>query len=156
MQKNVARPGLVRINRQRTKAESAGFTLVEIMIVVAIVGILASVALPSYSEYVLRARLTEATNALSSIRAQKEQFFQDNRTYVGSPCASGLNLESFSVACSSDEDAEASTYTITATGNGAASGFLYSVNQAGVRTSSATKWGVSSSPCWIMRKGGTC
>ncbi|GAB1368703.1 type IV pilin protein [Azonexus hydrophilus] len=154
MQKNVAHPGQVRINRQRIKAKSAGFTLLEIMIVVAIIGILASVALPSYSEYVLRARLTEATNALSSIRALKEQFFQDNRTYVNSPCSSvGLNLKSFSVACS---DESASAYTITATGSGTASGFSYTVNQAGVRATTATKWGNTSNSCWIMSKAGTC
>ena len=154
MQKNVAHPGQVRINRQRIKAKSAGFTLLEIMIVVAIIGILASVALPSYSEYVLRARLTEATNALSSIRALKEQFFQDNRTYVNSPCSSaGLNLQSFSVACS---DESASAYTITATGSGTASGFSYTVNQAGVRATTNTKWGLTSTSCWITSKAGTC
>lgn len=143
------------VDRQHTQRKNSGFTLIEIMIVVAIVGVLASVALPAYNDYVLRAQLTEATNALSSIRALKEQYFQDNRTYVGSPCSSaGLGVQSFSVGCGDDETA--TTYTITATGSGRTSGFVYTVNQAGVRATTGTKWGHTSTSCWVMNKGGTC
>ena len=68
--------------------KQSGFTLIELMIVVAIVGILATIAYPSYSDYVIRGRIPEATSALAAKRVQLEQFFQDNRTYVGAPaCA---------------------------------------------------------------------
>ena len=75
-----------------TARTARGFTLIEVMITVAIVAILAVVALPSYREYVVRGQLANATNGLATIRAQMERHFQDNRTYATSgtfvtPCA---------------------------------------------------------------------
>ena len=59
----------------------AGFTLLEVMITVVIVGILASIALPSYNYFITRSRITEATNTLSNMRTQMEKWFMDHRTY---------------------------------------------------------------------------
>ena len=65
-----------------------GFTLIEVMITVAVVAILAAVALPQYRDYVTRGRIPEATSRLATLQVQAEQYFQDNRTYVGAPaCA---------------------------------------------------------------------
>ena len=61
---------------------NSGFTLIEVMITVAIVAILAAIAVPSYNEYVQRARITEATSNLSDMRNKMEQYFQDNRTWT--------------------------------------------------------------------------
>ena len=55
-----------------------GFTLVEVMIVVAIIGILASVALPSYQNYSLRAKVSEAILALSAARAEINEFYREH------------------------------------------------------------------------------
>jgi len=63
-------------------ARQSGFTLIEVMIAVAIVGILIAIALPSYRNYVIRGKLVAGTNALANMRAQMEQYYQDNRTYA--------------------------------------------------------------------------
>ena len=59
---------------------SRGFTLIEIMIVVAIVAILSAIALPSYSDYVLRSKLPEAFSALSDQRIRLEQYYQGQQS----------------------------------------------------------------------------
>ena len=69
-----------------------GFTLLEMMIVVAIVGILAAIAIPNYSDYVKRGKIIEATQRLSEARTKLEQWFLDNRTYVGGCAEPPQNL----------------------------------------------------------------
>lgn len=125
-----------------------GFTLVELMIVVVVIGILASIGIPAYNDYVTRGKLAEGTSALADGRIKMEQFFQDNRTYDGGPCP--VATANFTYACS---DLSASTYLITATGAGNLSAFSYSINQDNTK-SSATPWG--NGACWVTKKGDTC
>ncbi len=61
---------------------SFGFTLVELMITVAIVGILASIAYPSYTAHIIRSDRAEAVSELLRIANLQEQFFVDNRQYT--------------------------------------------------------------------------
>lgn len=61
-----------------------GFTLIEVMIVVAIVGLLATIALPSYREYVLRGNRTEGQALLMDAAARQERFYAQNTSYVTS------------------------------------------------------------------------
>jgi type IV pilus assembly protein PilE len=63
-------------NKQR------GFTLVELMIVVVIIGILAMVAIPAYNDSVTKGRRADAKSTLTSIAARQEQFFMDSKTYT--------------------------------------------------------------------------
>lgn len=132
-----------------------GFTLIELMVVIAIVAILSAVALPAYSDYVRRGKIPEATAGLSQARIDLEQWYQDNRDYSGDggPCASitGRNTKNFTFACS---NLAANTYTVTATGTGDLATFSYTINQANARTST-TSWG-NGATCWITRKGDTC
>ena len=65
--------------------KNEGFTLLELLVVVAVIGILAAVSMPYYNDYTIRGKIAEATSALSDGRIKMEQFFQDNRTYVGAP-----------------------------------------------------------------------
>ena len=125
---------------------------------VAIVAILASVALPSYRDYITRGNFPEATSQLSAAQVRMEQWFQDTRTYVGAPvCAAGaLTSQHYTYAC---DITNATTYTITATGTGSMNGFGFTIDQAGGKTTSAVPTGWSAhSPnnCWIVRKGGSC
>jgi len=68
-----------------------GFTLIELMITVAIVGIIAAIALPNYTEYVKRASRAEAASALLDAANKQEQFFVDNREYTTSLSNLGMS-----------------------------------------------------------------
>lgn len=153
---------------QRISRKRSGFTLIEIMIVVAIIAILAAIALPNYSDYVLRGKLVEATNTLSATRASMEQYYQDNRTYISSatipsPCDKiaslpmlNSTLKNFSIACTPDPTA--TTYTIVATGSTTATtGFVFSITDANVQASTAgIVWGNTKYTCWVTKRGMTC
>lgn len=125
-----------------------GFTLIEVMVAVAIVAILAAVALPSYQDYVRRGKVPDATSGLSQGRVNMEQWFQDNRRYDGAPCPSAT--QHFTFAC----NAAGNTFAITATGIAGMAGFQYTVDHQNVRTSN-TPWGTSAT-CWITKKGEPC
>lgn len=140
--------------------EQSGFTLIEVMITVAIVAILAAIALPSYQDYVRRGNIPEATSELTARRTAMEQWFQDNRDYsaAGGPCAAAWSGKNFGFACS---NLTATTYMITATGNaGLMSGFTYTIDQgvttANVLTRASTTPFGNNATCWVTRKGGLC
>lgn len=138
----------------------AGFTLIEVMIVVAIVGVLTAIAVPAYGDYVKRGRITEAVSGLSDMRVKMEQFFQDNRTYVGA-CVAGTvaplpaDTTQFTFSCSS---LSASAYTVSATGTSTMAGFTFTVDQSNVRNTTAlpTGWTGTNTNCWVIKKDGTC
>jgi type IV pilus assembly protein PilE len=69
-----------------------GFSLIELLIVMVVVGILASVGYPSYRDHVLRTQRAEAQSALMDAASRQEQFFLDNKTYTTTIGAGGLNL----------------------------------------------------------------
>lgn len=136
---------------------SRGFTLIELMIAVAIIAILTAVAVPQYQDYVTRGRIPEATSTLSTRQVQLEQYFLDNRTYVGAPACNTDTTTSvfFTFSCTSGS-VTATGYTLTAVGRGAMTGFTYSVNQANARSTSVPTGWTASSSCWVTRKDGTC
>ncbi|MFC5521483.1 type IV pilin protein [Polaromonas jejuensis] len=136
-----------------------GFTLVELMIVVAIIGILSMVALPSYQQYVIRGRIPDATSNLATRRVQMEQFFQDNRTYAAAPAcpttADTTTSKYFDFSCASA--ATATSYTLQAVGKESMTGFVFTINQQNVKATTAVPTGwTANAACWVTSKGGTC
>jgi type IV pilus assembly protein PilE len=138
-----------------------GFTLIELMIVVAIVAILTTIAYPNYRDYVIRGQLADATQGLAAVRANMERYFQDNRSYttVGTftpPCtATVITAGKFNITCVSD----ATTFTATAVGAAAPlSGFTFTVDQANTQaTAVAAPAPASFHSCataWVTKTGG--
>lgn len=152
------------MTNRTTRFRSAGFTLIEIMIVVAIIGILAAIAIPQYSDYVRRARVSEAVGLLASMRPRMEQYFQDNRTFAGA-CLPGTaaalpaNTKGFTFDCPT-ADLTATTYTVRANGIDTTStaGFQYTLIADGTRSTTTLSAGWTGAPatCWITSKGGSC
>lgn len=143
----------------KPKQLSKGFTLIELMIVVAVIGILAAIALPSYADYVTRSRLTDGQKILSTYALAMEQYFQNNNNY-GSATACGIATEEkydtpdFDLGCVPDTTVG---YVATATGRGRVSNYTYTINGNGARATTAfANGGVTAATCWQSRKGGTC
>ena len=107
-------------------ARGRGFTLIELVIVIVVVGILAAVALPSYQNYVLRTNRSAAKSALLQAAARQEQYFADNKTYADSMTDLGF---------------AADPLDIDNQGQPAASNIVYQISvtpQDSTRTTSAT------------------
>lgn len=150
--------------KRRAQGKIAGFTLIEMMIVVSIIAILAAIAIPAYSDYVQRSRIIDATSKLSDVRVKMEQAFLDNRTYVGTkpngcPVADqpGGSGDSFNIT----GNCAVATYTWTATGMASKnmSGFVYTIDQANNKTTGGPPPGwtqPSPNTCWATRKDGSC
>lgn len=133
-----------------------GFTLIELMIVVAVVAILGSISLPAYTDYVIRGKIPDATANLAAKRVQLEQFFQDNRTYVGAAACTADTTSSqfFNFSCSVQS---ATTYTVQALGKVSMVGFTYTIDQNNLKVTVAVPTGwTTNATCWVTKKGGAC
>jgi type IV pilus assembly protein PilE len=129
----------------------SGFTLIEILIAIALVGILSAIAIPSYASYVTRGRLTEAFTALSAIQPKAEEVWSNDRSYANIPPPAATSNFSYIV------NATASSYSVTATGHGPVDAFVFTIDQNGNRATTGVPAGwATSATCWVDRKGGQC
>jgi type IV pilus assembly protein PilE len=147
---------------------SPGFTLIELMVVITIIGILAAIAVPQYSEYVRRSALVEASSTLADLRVRMEQSYHDNRTYIGTVVAGWGNCGGaqptpnpgryFQYTCNAPTN---DTYVLTATGltGSKAQDFTYTLNETNVRQTTRLPSGYATitlpANCFVTNKGTT-
>jgi len=138
-----------------------GFTMIELMVVVAVIGILTAIALPSYQSYVLKSKRTMAKTALLDLASREEKFYSTNNAYTA--VAANLGYTAFPLSLLDDAgsnsptnrytvtvavvaNANPPTFTLTATAVGRQSDdtscLTFTLNSLGQQTSA------SASNCW--------
>lgn len=147
------------------KQRSRGVTLIELMITVAIVAIIAAIAIPSYTNYVLRAHRTEAKSALLSMAAMQERVYSTNNAYTndpsklgyspttfpvtGLPVGSGYYTVSLAAGPNAATTTAPATYTLQATAVGGQAADTactsYTIDQSGTQGSGGTD---TAANCW--------
>jgi type IV pilus assembly protein PilE len=137
---------------------SRGVTLIELMIVILVVAVLASIAVPSYRQYVLRAHRTEAKAALLNVAAAQEKFYLQNNTYTTALTAAppaGLGIAAttpdgyYTIAIGG---ASTTTFSVTATATGTQTEDTacasFTIDALGVKSAKNKSGGDSTTTCW--------
>lgn len=141
-----------------------GFTLIEVMIVVAIIAILAAVAVPSYTDYIRRGKLPEAFSGLSDYKVKMEQYYQDNRSYGAAACvdtntplwgAFPVAQKNFTFSCALSAGGQG--FTLTADGTvGSAIGHTYTLDNGNAKNTTKFKGVAVTQQGWCVSSASNC
>jgi type IV pilus assembly protein PilE len=156
-----------------------GFTLIELMITVAVIAILSAIALPAYTDYVTRSKFSEAYAHLADLRVKMEQYYLDNRRYNvtgtlgtcgipggNTPTTQGTKYFDFTCASSTANAAGDQAYVLMAAGKAAEqlTGIAFTVDHGNSRTTVVTGstlmadkgYAVGTATCWLRKKPAQC
>lgn len=154
-----------------------GFTLIEVMITIAVIAIIAAVALPSYTDYALRSKFAEATGHLADLRVKMEQYYMDNRRYSSTagggtcgipggntPTVTDARYFTYACAPSNANAAGDQQFVLTASGIAAQglAGIAFTVNHANTKATVVTggsvmaTHGYADAACWVRKKPSQC
>jgi type IV pilus assembly protein PilE len=139
--------------RLSTPQPAQGFSLIELMIAVAVIGILLSVAVPGYMDHVRRSRAVEAVSQLATWGSRMEQSYLDNRNYGDGACRVAVPVaQHYTMSCALTNAGQGFTLTATAQIN---SEGTYTLSEGNQKTTTQFKGTSSSKPCWLI-KGEEC
>ena len=145
----------------RTIWWQGGFTIVEILVVVSIIGLLAAIVYPSYSSYIVKSRVAEATSALADLRYKSERFYQATRSYVKQTKPGGMvcgvpaaDTHYFSFNCTGS----ATTFTWVASskpgaGMGDEGSYQFSIDEQGNMATLYFAGKAVDESCWLSSAG---
>ncbi len=130
-----------------------GFTLIEMLITIAIITILTAIALPSYADYVRRGQLSGAFETLGTYQMRLEQSYQDGGNYGVTACSvtAPATTSTFQYTCALTNSGQG--FTATATGVNTMAGYTFTVDNSGAQTTTAFPGGTGlPKSCWWTRK----
>ena len=130
------------------KAIQKGFTLIELMIVVAIIGILAAIALPAYQDYTVRSKVSELLLAASSARTAITEKFQSDAT--GTLASLGVGATISQTAKIASWSIDTTTSVITVTGSADVKGASVTLTPSANADSSTLNWVCTGQPTRYM------
>ncbi len=134
--------------------KARGFSLIELLIAVVIIGILAAIAIPAYMDHIARGRIAQGVEALSEAKVRMEQVYNSRRTYK--PDGECPNLKPYfdGIPFGYDLVCEDQKFSIVITGDTdkGTAGYSYSINESGEKTSTTP---TASGKCWLMSKSQT-